>query len=105
MSIDTDHIVNNPFVVGAMGAAVTALHFLPGASWWQRATNVFAGAVVAGFLTPALVQWLHLDHPSYASAMAFILGLLGMSLSAAALEYVRSGSLREALGLWLSRRS
>lgn len=104
MSLDTDPLLNNPFVVGGMGAAVTAVHFLPGASWWQRAGNVAAGALVAGFIAPALVQWLHLEHPSYASAAAFLLGLMGMSMSAAVLEWIRTGGLRDLVTSIFQRR-
>jgi hypothetical protein len=102
--IDIDKITGSPFLIGAAGAAVTALHFTPGASWWERMANVGAGSVVAGFLSPALIRWLELTEPAYASAGAFLCGLLGMSLMAAALEFIRSGGLREALSAWLSKR-
>jgi hypothetical protein len=53
--------------------------------------------MMAGFLAPALVHWLGLDAPHYASGAAFLIGLLGMSLAAAALEWVRDGGLRRVV--------
>jgi uncharacterized protein involved in response to NO len=97
MDIDHEKLTGNPFVVGALGAAVTALRFTPGAAWWERLLNVLAGAMMAGFLSPALVHWLGLGAPHYASGAAFLIGLLGMSLAASALEWVRDGGLRRVV--------
>lgn len=97
MDIDHKQVASNPFFVGALGALVTALKFTPGAAWWERLINVVAGSMLAGFLSPALVHWLDLDAPHYASGAAFLVGLLGMSLAAAALEWVRDGGLRRVV--------
>lgn len=103
MDIDPDRVLSNPFTVGGFGALV-ALRFAPGATWWERATNVASGACAAGFLAPALVDWLQLKTPGLANAAAFLLGLLGMSLIAALLEGIRNLKLAEILQGWLARR-
>lgn len=102
--MDAEKITSNPFAVGALGALVTALKFTPGAAWWERLVNVLAGSAMAGFLSPALVHWLGLDAPHYASGAAFLVGLLGMSLAAAALEWVRDGGARRMVESWLPAR-
>ena len=104
MALDWDKLANSPFLVGAVGAAITSLHFTPGKSWAERIANVLAGAAVAGFLSPALVEWLHLTQPSYASAAAFLCGLLGMSVMAALLEFASSQAMRETLASWLTKK-
>jgi hypothetical protein len=104
MEIDTEQIASSPFTVGAIGAVVTALRFTPGASWWERTVNVVAGSLLAGFLSPALVEWLNMQRPSYASGAAFLVGLLGMSLTAAALEWVRGGGVARTLESFLPKK-
>ena len=63
-----------------------------------------AGSLTAGFLSPALVQWVGLDSPSYASGAAFILGLLGMSLAAALIAGIRETPVGAILASWLTRK-
>lgn len=88
MDLDPDRVLSSPFTVGGFGALV-ALKFAPGNSWWERVTNVASGALAAGFLAPALVDWLQLKTPGLANAAAFVIGLLGMSLIAALLEGIK----------------
>ena len=103
MPLDIDQITRDPFAIGAAGAAVTALRFTPGASWWERALNIAAGSAMAGFLSPALTEWLHLT-AGVASGTAFLVGLLGMSLCAAALDWIRSGKLGAVIDSWTTRK-
>lgn len=105
MDIDPERIARSPFTIGAIGALITAIKFTPGASWPERIFNVLAGAVAAGVLTPALVEWVHHSPPEgYINAAAFVVGLLGMSLIASAIDWLRSGKLGEAISSWTVRR-
>ena len=104
MDIDPTPIARSPFAVGALGALVTAIKFTPGASWRERAFNVFAGSMAAGFLTPALIEWLGMASPAYASGAAFLFGLVGMSLAAALLQGIKDTELGKIISGWLSRR-
>lgn len=104
MDFDVEKIAHNPFAVGALGALITAVKFTPGASWCERIFNVWAGSTAAGFVTPALVEWLHMTSPSYTSGAAFVLGLVGMSLAAASLQAVKETALAEIITGWISRR-
>lgn len=104
MDIDIDRIGRSNFVVGAVGALITAMKFTPGASLPERITTVLAGSSMAGYLTPALVQWLGMPSAGYASAAAFLIGLLGMSLAAAALAAIKETPLGQILAGWLGRK-
>lgn len=105
MDIDPDRLWRSPFTVGAVGAAITAVKFTPGASWPERVVNVLAGSAAAGFVTPALVEWLHMSTPAYASGAAFVTGLVGMSLAAALLQAIKDTPLGQIATGWLSRRT
>ena len=104
MDIDPEKIISSPFAIGGAGALVAALKFTPGATWTERGVNVVAGSLAAGFITPALVQWLSMASPGYMNGAAFIVGLLGMSLVAAVLDWLKSGKLGESISSWTTRR-
>lgn len=104
VDFDPDRIVRSPFTIGAIGALITAVKFTPGASWGERAFNVLAGSAAAGFITPALVEWLNMKSPVYASGAAFLFGLVGMSLAAALLQAIKDTPLGQILTSWLSRK-
>lgn len=100
---DLERLVRSPFVTGALGGLVTALRFMPGASWGERAVNVGAGSLTAGYLSPALIQFLQLES-GYAYGAAFVVGMLGLSVVAALLQGLKELKLAEIISGWLSRR-
>lgn len=104
MDFDPDRAARSPFTIGAVGALITAIKFTPGASWWERGANVLAGSAAAGFFTPALVEWLVMTSPAYASGAAFLFGLVGMSLAAALLQAIKDTPFGAILAGWLTRR-
>lgn len=104
MDFDPESIAKSPFTIGALGALVTAAKFTPGASWWERAINVVAGSLAAGFATPALTEYLRMTSQAYMSGAAFCVGLLSMSLVAAIFQAVRDTKWAEILTGWLARR-
>lgn len=102
-NFDIDGISSSPFTIGALGSLV-ALRFAPGASWWERFTNVACGALTAGYCAPALTEWLQFKSTAMAYACAFAIGLLGMSLVAAVLEGIKATKLGESFNSWTTRR-
>lgn len=104
MDLDPERIARSPFTIGAVGALITAVRFTPGASWAERIFNVVAGSAVAGFVTPALIEWLGMRSPAYASGAAFVCGLLGMSLAAAVLQGIKDTPLGAIVVGWLARK-
>ena len=105
MSLDPDKVVHSPFSIGALGALVTAFRFMPGKNWVDRVVNVVTGSVTSGLTTPAFVEWLHHDSSqAVENVAAFAIGLLGMSLAAAIMEWLRSPAIGEIIDSWLRRR-
>jgi hypothetical protein len=104
IDMDPDRLARNPFTIGAIGAAITAIKFTPGASWSERGFNVFAGSAAAGFVTPAITEWLHMSSPAYTSGAAFLFGLVGMSLAAAVLNGIKETPVGQIITSWLQRR-
>lgn len=104
MDFDPERLARNPFTIGAIGAVITAVRFTPGASWLERAFNIVAGAAAAGYISPALIEWLGMKSPSYLSGAAFLVGMVGMSLAAALLQAIRETPFGTILAGWLSRR-
>lgn len=103
MDIDAEKIFHSPFFTGAIGALVTAVKFTPGATWLERAVNISIGAVVSGFVTPALIEWLNVKSEAYFSCAAFMLGLLGMSFAAALLDGIKTTEFGQIISSWLKR--
>ena len=95
---------NNPFALGAIGALITALKFSDDESWVSRLLNWLVGIAVAGMVTPALVEWLHVSSLAYQSGCAFVMGLLGMSLASAVIHVVRELPVVYILTSWFKRR-
>src|SRR5437868_1121107 len=104
MDIDPERVARSPFVIGALGALVTAIKFMPGVNWWERLINVVAGSLAAGYVTPALVEWLKMPSLGYSNGAAFVIGLLGMSIAAAILQAIKETPLGQILTGWLQRR-
>ena len=103
MDIDPERLARSPFLVGAIGALITAVKFTPGACWAERSFNVIAGAAAAGYISPALVDWLGMSSPSYLSGAAFLVGMVGMSLASAMLQAIKETPFGAILASWLSR--
>ena len=65
----------------------------PGATWKERMFNLVAGTLLAGYLSPALTEYFHLTTPAMQSAAAFVVGLFGLNLTAAVVEYIKGADL------------
>lgn len=89
-------LIKSPWVAGAMGAIV-ALRGVPGLTWAERAFNVFAGLLIAGYVSPAAASYLGLAEPTMQSAAAFLCGLFGLNLMAAVVEAIRTADLGRLL--------
>jgi len=102
MDIDPDRVIRSPFAAGALGSLV-ALRFAPGASWAERAFNVVTGSLCAGFLGPAVADWLHVTSPNMTAGMNFGVGMFGLSLAAAITQGIKDTKFAEILGGWLRK--
>lgn len=102
MGVDLDGITRDPFAVGALGSVV-GLKFAPGATWAERCINVVAGALCAGYCSPALVEYLHVASKGMQSFMSFAVGLFGLSLAAAIVQGIQNTKFGDIFTGWLSR--
>lgn len=75
-----------PLVAGFFGSLIS-LKFIDGLTIWQRASTVFAGAVIAAYCTPLTVNVLGLSG-KLEGAVAFLGGLFGMALVGAAMKAI-----------------
>lgn len=95
-NLDLDKILSSPFAVGLCGAVV-ALKGCPGKSWAERGFNATCGALLAGFLSAAIAEWLGLRTPETKSAVAFVVGLFGMNLVASVNFWLSEAKLSDVL--------
>ena len=103
MPIDLDEAARNPFLAGVAGS-VMSLKFAPGAGWLERVGNVLAGSLCAGYAAPAAAEFLHLSSRPMQALAGFVLGMFGLSLCAAIIDWLRSGKLGDSLSSWTTRR-
>lgn len=102
MDIDPERVARSPFVVGGVGAAISAWKFpVPGSNFFDKLGNTIAGAACAGYVGPMVNEWLKMESETYRMGAAFILGIMGMSLAAAILKAIADTPLAQIAGDWL----
>lgn len=90
-------------VAGFFGSLVSLI-FING-PWWYRCMLFGGGLASSVFLTPGFVE--HFEIAKAENAMAFMFGLLGMSVVAAATKTINGidfASLNTELRKWLGRK-
>jgi hypothetical protein len=103
MDIDFNKLLHSPLAAGVAGSVI-GLRFAPGLNWIERAANVMAGSLTAAYATPGIASFFDVTKPEMLSAMAFALGLFGLSLAAAAMQGVRELKVAEIISGWISRK-
>lgn len=101
--VKLDAAAQSPFFIAAVGSAITALKFTPGASLAERFLNAAAGCAFGGYIAPPLVAWLKMSTDVYLGGAAFLLGLVGMSLTAGVLQAIKDTPLGKIVTGWVSR--
>jgi hypothetical protein len=96
MDIDPERIIKSPFFAGMLGSIVS-LKWAPGTRWTERAFNAFCGSAMAGFMAPAVAQYLKLDSPQMQGATAFAAGLFGLNLAATGFRWLATLQLSDLL--------
>jgi hypothetical protein len=93
MSFDpnvAEDIVKGPWFAGALGAIVAMGRAVPGMTWTQRLIAVISGALLSGFMSPALSEYFGMNTDEMKSAMSFAVGLFGLNLMSAILDWTRT---------------
>jgi hypothetical protein len=96
MDIDPEKVLRSPYIAGALGALL-ALKSTPGDTWPTRLFNVLAGALIAGFISPAVCEFFSLESPAMQGAMAFASGLFGMNVIAMVVGWTKTLQLSDFL--------
>lgn len=99
MSLETDQLqraATSPFAVGLLGSII-ALRSTPGTTWAERITNVISGALMAGFLSPAIAEYFGLTSHAMQGATAFVVGLFGLNITATLFDWIRTMKLADLL--------
>lgn len=96
MKIELEEWVASPFVTGLLGG-ILALRGVPGATLRERLFNVFSAMLLAGFFAPAIAEFFGLSTPAMQSATAFAVGLFGLNLVAAVVDWIKAITLDDIL--------
>lgn len=96
MKIELEEWLGSPFVAGFVGGLL-ALRGVPGATFRERAFNVFSAMMLAGFFAPAVADFFGLQTPELKSATAFAVGLFGLNLVATTVELIKALTLDDVL--------
>lgn len=89
-----EEVAKSPWLAGALGAVV-ALRGVPGTSWLERLINVLCGSLLSGFFSPALSEYFGMTTSAMQSAVSFAVGLFGLNLMAAILEFIKRAKLED----------
>lgn len=105
MQIDLDElkrIAMHPTAIGGLGA-LSALRFIPGSSFWERLMNAVVGLLISAFVSPLVVDLMSLG-PRGAGAVAFLLGLFGVTTAGQLFRAIERLDLASVISGWLERR-
>src|SRR5579884_99255 len=101
MNLDTDITANS--YVAALAGAILGLKAIPGGTFAERLANLLFGFLLAIFVGPAVVDYLHVTSARISSGLIFALGAGGLVVFAAVIEGVRATQFGAILTGWLSR--
>jgi hypothetical protein len=101
--IDIQAALTHPAAAGIAGSLV-GLKVAPGASWGERFTNVLCGALIAGYVGPAVAEMLAIHGGTGQMLLGFGLGLCGLTLADVGLRALRELKVAEIITGWISRR-
>lgn len=103
MSIEPEQITGNTYIA-ALAGAILGLKAVQGPSLGERFANLISGFLMAIFLGPAIVDWLHIASPRIASGITFAVGAAGLVGFAAIMEGIRQTQFGAIISGWLSRK-
>lgn len=103
MEFDFEKAVRSPWAAGVLGSVVS-LRWVPGITMVGRMFHVGSGTACAGFVAPALAEWLQVASVAVQSGLAFAVGLFGLSLAAAATEAIKAVGWADVIKGWVSRK-
>jgi hypothetical protein len=104
MSIEPDSITTNTYIA-ALAGAILGLKAIPGVSLAERIGNLVFGFLMAVFMGPAMVDYLHITSVRISAGLTFAIGAAGLVAFAAIVEGIRQTQFGTIISGWLSRRN
>lgn len=95
MDFNFDWVAKNQLLAGAAGGFIAAFRFTPGATFAAKVVNGTSGMLFSIFCGQLLFWWFGLQHPGALAGVSFVLGLLGMALTDAAIKAIAETKLGE----------
>lgn len=102
MNLEPDQITTNTWVA-ALAGAILGLKAIPGGTFLERLANVLFGFLLAVFLGPAAVDYLHVVSVKIASGLTFAVGAAGLVIFAAVIDGIKQTQLSAIISSWFSR--
>jgi hypothetical protein len=99
---DPDLIAGNTYLA-AIAGAILGLKAIPGTSVKERWGNLLMGALLAIYIGPAMVDYLHITSVRVAAGITFALGAAGLVAFAAIIDGIRQTQFGAIISSWLSR--
>jgi FtsH-binding integral membrane protein len=90
-TIDTTVDAPKAIVIAGLLGSLMSLTFIDGMGKRQRFVAVMAGTIMAHYLTPLIAHMYAEDN--YAETIGFLIGLFGMSITAAIFRAIQSSDL------------
>lgn len=107
MDVDPGKVVSDPMTFGAVGSLI-ALKWIPGDGYLAKIFNFLAGTACGGIVAPALAEWQSITSDVMRGAMAFVIGMLGLSAMDAIVRGIKEIKLgeiiNEIVSWWFKRK-
>lgn len=101
-NFDPDAIVTNTYVA-ALAGALLGLKAVPGGTIKDRLANLLFGLLMAVYVGPALVDYLHITSRNVSACIVFSVGAAGLVAFGALVEGIKQTQFGTIISGWLSR--
>jgi len=102
MNSDFDPTANT--YLASLAGAILGLKAIPGVTLKERVGNLLFGFLLAVFVGPAMVDYLHITSVRVASGLTFALGAAGLVAFAAIMDGIRQTQFGAIIASWLTRK-
>lgn len=102
MNLEPDSFTGNTYIASLAGA-IMGLKAIPGGTFKERIANLLFGFLLAIYIGPAMVDYLHITSARVASGLTFAMGAAGLVAFAAVMDGIRQTQFGAIISGWLSR--